>query len=134
MNLQEMLGINLDDPNQRLARDLVEADEKMLDELVAIRQEQRLTQAEVGGKMGISQGAVARIESGERDPHLSTLRRYAYAVGAVVTHQVERMEPIHQLRWTDAAGSRLGVAWSESVPAKATRIDDSRTTRVPLSV
>lgn len=134
MNLQEMLGINLDDPNQRLARDLVEADEKMLDELVAIRQEQHLTQAGVGGKMGISQGAVARIESGERDPHLSTLRRYAYAVGAVVTHHVERMEPSRQLRWTDAAGSSLGVAWSESIPARAARIDDSRTTRVPLSV
>lgn len=132
MNLQEMLGINLDDPNQRLARDLVEADEKMLDELVAIRQA-HLTQTDVGGKMGISQGAVARIESGERDPHLSTLRRYAFAVGAVVTHHVGRMEPNRQVNWTDASASRLGVAWSETIPTQAKRIDDSRTTRVPLT-
>ena|ERR1035437_3349430 len=100
MNLEEMLGIDLDDPDQRHARDLVEADERMLDELVRIRKE-RLTQAEVGKQMGISQGAVARIESGERDPHLSTLRRYAFAVGAVITHKVDRVDH-GRFKWTDA--------------------------------
>jgi len=100
MNLEEMLGINLDDPDQRHARDLVEADERMLDELVRIRKE-RLTQAAVGKQMGISQGAVARIESGERDPHLSTLRRYAFAVGAIITHKVDRVDH-GRFKWTDA--------------------------------
>ena len=44
------------------------------------------SQAQVAERMGISQGAVARIESGERDPHLSTLRRYAHAVRVRVIH------------------------------------------------
>ena len=99
MNLDEMLGIDLDDPQQRHAHELVHADEQMLDELVLLRRGKQLTQADVGQAMGISQGAVARIESGERDPHLSTLRRYAFAVGAVVSHKVTPVEKVSQERW-----------------------------------
>jgi DNA-binding XRE family transcriptional regulator len=134
MNLDELLGIDLDDPHQRLARDLVEADEKMLDELVRIRKE-HLTQSQVGEQMGISQGAVARIESGDRDPHLSTLRRYAFAVGAVIKHNVERAETSQRLQWTagQEATNLVAVAWTAPmIPAQGTRIPDWRMTRVPL--
>lgn len=89
MKLNEIVGIT--DPENPLAtraRLLVDNDNRLLDELVALRRQKRMTQAEIADIMGVSQGAVARIESGERDPHLSTLRRYAMAIGAVVEHEV----------------------------------------------
>lgn len=40
-----------------------------------------LSQTEVAASMGTSQSAVARLESGHGDLRLSTLQRYAAAVG-----------------------------------------------------
>lgn len=41
-----------------------------------------VSQTAVAAKMGTSHSAVARIESGEADVKLSTLERYAEAIGA----------------------------------------------------
>ncbi len=49
-------------------------------ELAAQRAEQGLSQTEVAARMGTSQSAVARIESGDADVRLSTLERYAAAL------------------------------------------------------
>lgn len=92
MNIDELLGIDMNDPKDQLASELVANDEVLLDRLIAVRKRRHLTQAEVGERMGISQGAVARIEGAERDPHLSTLRRYAMAVEALVQHTVKAVE------------------------------------------
>jgi transcriptional regulator with XRE-family HTH domain len=53
----------------------------LLAELVAERRAQGLSQAEVAERMGTSQPAVARMEAGAVDVRLSTLQRYAAAVG-----------------------------------------------------
>ena len=50
--------------------------------LVELREQAGLTQLETATRMGTSQPVVARLEAGLRDPRLSTLRRYAEAVGA----------------------------------------------------
>jgi transcriptional regulator with XRE-family HTH domain len=50
-------------------------------ELVTWRQSVGLSQTEVAARMGTSQSAVARLEAGEADVRLSTLERYAAAVG-----------------------------------------------------
>ena len=50
-------------------------------ELVTLRQERGLSQTEVAARMGTSQSAVARLESGDADVRLSTLERYAAALG-----------------------------------------------------
>jgi transcriptional regulator with XRE-family HTH domain len=49
--------------------------------LSAKRVELGLSQTEVAARMGTSQSAVARLESGEADLRLSTLERYAAALG-----------------------------------------------------
>ncbi len=49
--------------------------------LVAERLSLGLSQTEVAARMGTSQSAVARLESGASDIRLSTLERYAQAVG-----------------------------------------------------
>ena len=55
---------------QALAEDLVERRIRM-----------GLSQTEVAARMGTSQSAVARFESGGADVRLSTLERYAAAIG-----------------------------------------------------
>jgi len=49
--------------------------------LSAKRSELGLSQTEVAARMGTSQSAVARLESGDADLRLSTLERYAAALG-----------------------------------------------------
>lgn len=48
--------------------------------LASRRLELGLSQTEVAARMGTSQSAVARLESGASDTRLSTLERYAIAV------------------------------------------------------
>ena len=43
-----------------------------------------LSQTVVAARMGTSQSALARIEAGESDPRVSTIERYALAVGVEV--------------------------------------------------
>lgn len=57
----------------------------LLDELLRARRSAGLTQAEVAQRMGTKTPAVARLEAGggskRHSPSISTLRRYAAAVG-----------------------------------------------------
>src|SRR5205085_6649800 len=57
----------------------------LLDELLQARQRAGLTQAEVAARMGTKTPAVARLEAGggsrRHSPSVSTLRKYARAVG-----------------------------------------------------
>jgi transcriptional regulator with XRE-family HTH domain len=54
------------------------------EELVSRRLSMGLSQTEVAARMGTSQSAVARLESGQADVRLSTIERYAAAVGHVL--------------------------------------------------
>ena len=55
----------------------------LLDEFLKARGEQGLTQAQVAEKIGTTQSAVARMESGKgkHSPSLATLSKYAEALG-----------------------------------------------------
>lgn len=63
-----------------LANDPVE----LIHRLAALRQAHGLSQTEVAARMGTSQSAVARLESGAADVRMSTLTRYAAAVEASI--------------------------------------------------
>jgi transcriptional regulator with XRE-family HTH domain len=54
-------------------------------ELAAQRLAAGLSQTEVAARMGTSQSAVARLESGAVDVRASTLERYAAAVGGEIS-------------------------------------------------
>jgi transcriptional regulator with XRE-family HTH domain len=58
-------------------------------ELVTRRTELGLTQTEVAARMGTSQSAVARLESGQADVRLSTLERYAAALDRTLDWRLE---------------------------------------------
>lgn len=63
--------------------------QQLVEELVAARQGVGLSQTEVAARMGTSQSAVARLEGGDADMRLSTLERYAAAVGHDVSWQLQ---------------------------------------------
>ena len=78
----EQEGMN--DPEFLAAyRDAI-ARHQLLDALVAERRACSLTQKEVARRMGVKQPTVSGFETEDSDPRLSTLQRYARAVGARV--------------------------------------------------
>jgi DNA-binding XRE family transcriptional regulator len=56
------------------------------------RQAAGLTQTEVARRIGTSQAAVARLESGVGNPNWETLERYAKAVGRRLAVRLEPVE------------------------------------------
>jgi predicted transcriptional regulator len=64
----------------------------LIRELVSARLDGGLSQTEIAARMGTSQSAVARLESGDLDARLSTLERYAAALGRTVEWQVRPSE------------------------------------------
>jgi len=61
----------------------------LADSLTARRTEIGLSQTEVAARMGTSQSAVARLESGDADVRLSTLERYVAALGDRLDWEIE---------------------------------------------
>lgn len=57
-------------------------------QLIRVRLRNRLTIAAVAERLGWSEDDVIEIESVGDDPTLSELRRYAFAVGALLTRDV----------------------------------------------
>ncbi len=53
----------------------------LLSKLAAIRMSARISQQAVAKQIKTSQPAIARLEAGDVDPHLSTLQRYAASLG-----------------------------------------------------
>ena len=70
-------------PAVRKAYDELEEEFAFLDEVLTARAEAGLTQAEVAARVGTTQSAIARLESGAQahSPSIATLQRYAHALG-----------------------------------------------------
>ena len=73
----------LKNPAFKKAYDALEEEFALINELLAARTRAKLTQAQVARRMGTSQSAVARLESG-RSPSLASLRKYARATGSKI--------------------------------------------------
>ncbi len=87
-HIAELLGIDLDDPEVQRENAAIDRDMRLIETLVGIRRQRGLTQSDVAERMGRSQPAVSDFERLGGDPHLSTIRRYALAIGVDVFHSV----------------------------------------------
>lgn len=74
----------LEDPEIKAAFDDAEVRSDITDRLRQARKNGKISQREVAETMGTTQSAVSDFERGETDPQLSTIQRYARAVGASV--------------------------------------------------
>jgi transcriptional regulator with XRE-family HTH domain len=83
----------------------------LLDEFLRARSEQGLTQAEVAQRIGTTQSAVARMESGrgKHSPSLATLSKYAEARGCKLEVRLVR----------ERAGARDLTSQSRRTPKNA---------------
>lgn len=70
-------------------KEMAERRAALTEELVEQRIALGLSQTEVAARMGTSQSAVARLEGGRSDLRLSTLERYAAAVGHVLAWSLD---------------------------------------------
>ncbi len=75
----------LSNPEVKSEYNSLEEEFSLFDELLKARMEAGLTQSEVAERMGTKTPAIARLESGggnkQHSPSISTLRKYAKAVG-----------------------------------------------------
>jgi ribosome-binding protein aMBF1 (putative translation factor) len=83
---REMASRRADEQAARMAEDRG----RLVRELAEQRQAAGLSQTEIAARMGTSQSAVARLESGTADVRASTLERYAAAVGGQITWKLNR--------------------------------------------
>jgi transcriptional regulator with XRE-family HTH domain len=70
-------------PDVREAYEALGAEFAFLDEVLKARAESGLTQAQVAERVGTTQSAIARLESGalKHSPSIATLQKYAQALG-----------------------------------------------------
>jgi transcriptional regulator with XRE-family HTH domain len=68
-------------PEVRKAYGTLEDEFAFLEEVLKARAASGLTQAELAERIGTTQSAVARLESGASKPSVETLQRYARALG-----------------------------------------------------
>ncbi len=79
------------DPGFLAEYDALEEEFSLAGALIRARASSDMSQKEIADAMGTSQSAVARLEGGKSNPSLTTLRRYAAAIG---TKLVINFEPI----------------------------------------
>lgn len=70
-----------DDPAYREAYEALDDEFALVNALIRARKRARLSQAEVASRMGTTESAVSRLESGRVKPSTRTLERYAEATG-----------------------------------------------------
>lgn len=78
------------DPAFKAEYDALEDEFNLARELIEARTRAGLSQAELAQRMGTTQSAIARLESGKFPPSMRTIARIAAATG---TRAVVRLEP-----------------------------------------
>ncbi len=95
MNHAELKAKALSNPKTRAAYDKMEIEFSLLRQMLKARETAGLSQAQVASRMGTKAPAITRLESslssGKHSPSLTTLRRYAQAVGCDL--QVKLVKP-----------------------------------------
>jgi len=74
----------LRDPNFKKAYDELALEYALIELLINLRNEKKLTQAELAEMIGTHQSAIARFESGNYNPSLHFVQKLANALGAKI--------------------------------------------------
>ena len=88
---------------------LVDARDRLLEDLVSLRKEHHLSQQTVAERMGVSQPTVAAFERYDANPTVSSIIRYAMAVNALLDIKV-----------IDDCGDGVPATWQMTGAAQAT--------------
>jgi transcriptional regulator with XRE-family HTH domain len=94
---------------------------RLVAELTARRRAAGLSQTEIAARMRTSQSAVARLEAGNADVRMSTVERYAEAIGSRIAWEVRPNSPTSETREAPD-GSQQHLPSYPAVAAVATGI------------
>ena len=94
---------------ERRADLLVDAKDRLLEDLVSLRKEHKLSQQTVAERMGVSQPTVAAFERYDANPTVSSIIRYAMAVNVLLDIKV-----------VDDCGDGVPATWQMTGAAQAT--------------
>lgn len=94
---------------ERRAGLLVDARDRLLEDLVGLRKEHKLSQQTVAERMGVSQPTVAAFERYDANPTMSSIIRYAMAVDALLDIKV-----------VDDCGEGVPATWQMTGAAQTT--------------
>lgn len=109
------------DEHQIIADELARQTLNVMPALVKLRDKKGLSQEYVAERMGITRAGVAQLERKDSNPTLSTLRRYALAIDALLTIEVCDGRPwathrVHVTKEPDAF-EKAARKWHESQAA-----------------
>lgn len=83
MGINIFPGVDKPTSRERLGVELADEQLGIIFGIRRVRQERGLSVTDVAEAMGVDPAQVSRLESGATNPTMSTLRRYAKAVGAI---------------------------------------------------
>lgn len=83
----------MEDPGYRQEYEALEEEYALARALIEARAAAGLTQAQLADRMGTTQSAVARLESGRSQPSTQTLVKVAAATGTRLRIKFEKMSP-----------------------------------------
>lgn len=84
-NLKNLKKRALQNKDVRSAYDALEDEFELINKLLEMRTAAGLTQEELAQKMGTQKSNISRLEKGNTNPSLKTLRKYAKACGFEIT-------------------------------------------------
>ena len=88
---------------------LIDAKDRLLEDLVSLRKEHKLSQQTVAERMGVSQPTIAAFERYDANPTMSSIIRYAMAVDALLDIKV-----------VDDCGEGVPATWQMTAAAQTT--------------
>lgn len=81
MTFEELKKEALSDPETKKEYEAMEPEFQLILELLRLRGEQNLTQQELAERTGINRSDISKIEHGNANPSLKTIKRLAGAMG-----------------------------------------------------
>lgn len=88
-HLDDLLPEEFNTPDALTAREAATEDQNLLVALITARHDAGITRDELAARAGLTPSEVAAFERLGHDPHMSTVRRYARALGVTVRHTLE---------------------------------------------
>jgi transcriptional regulator with XRE-family HTH domain len=85
MNLQQLKQMALTNPEVKAEYEQLESEFKLIDQLITMRTQAGLTQAQLAEIMRTQKSNISRLERGNANPSWSTLTKYAQACGFELT-------------------------------------------------
>ena len=93
---KQFLNEQLQDPDLRAEWDALEPEFTIIQAIIDARKNTGLTQKQLSERAGIAQGDISRLECGNANPSLNTLKRLAAAMD--MTLKIEFMPFAHKIR------------------------------------